>query len=139
VIWSIKVILYAAFYDDISWEALIEVDSSSKLDDLHIAIQKFVGFDDDHLYEFYSARNYRSKKRTRYTESENSVYDTRLEMIYPLEKGNSLFYLFDYGDSWTFRISKSRKKAFEPVKGINYPRLVEEKGNKPIQYPGIEE
>lgn len=139
MIWTINVILYAAFYDDISWEAIIEVDSSSKLDDLHVAIQKFVEFGDDHPYEFYSARNYRSKNRTRYTVSENSVYDTKLEMIFPLEKGNSLFYLFDYGDSWIFRISKSRKKAYDAVKGINYPRLVEEKGNKPIQYPGIEE
>ncbi len=54
MIWTIKVVLYEAFYDDISWEALIEIDSSSKLDDLHLAIQKFVNFGDDHPLSFIS-------------------------------------------------------------------------------------
>ncbi len=30
---------------------------------------------------------------------------------------------------------KSRKKAQEPMQGIKYPRLVEEVGIKPEQYP----
>lgn len=139
MIWTVKVVLYEAFYDDISWEALLEIDSSSKLDDLHLSIQDFVDFGDDHPYEFYQSRDARSKRRVRYTENENSVYETTLEMLYPLKKGNSLFYLFDYGDQWVFKITKKRKKAFEPNAKTKYPRLVEEKGNKPIQYPGIEE
>jgi hypothetical protein len=60
-------------------------------------------------------------------------------LLYPLDKGNGLFYLFDYGDQWIFKITKTRKKAFEPNNNTKYPRLVEEKGSKPIQYPGIEE
>ena len=35
------------------WEATIEIESSSTLEDLHFAIQSAVGFDNDHLYEFY--------------------------------------------------------------------------------------
>ncbi|MCP3892227.1 MAG: plasmid pRiA4b ORF-3 family protein [Desulfobulbaceae bacterium] len=139
MIWTIKVVLYEAFYDDISWEALIEIDSSSKLDDLHLAIQKFVNFGDDHPYEFYQSRDVRSKRRVRYTENENSVYETTLKMLYPLNKGNGLFYLFDYGDQWIFKITKSRKKALEPKDKIKYPILVGEKGSKPIQYQGIED
>jgi hypothetical protein len=139
MIWTIKVVLYEAFYDDISWEALIEIDSSSKLDDLHVAIQDFVDFGDDHPYEFYQSRDVRSKRRTKYTENENSVFETTLEMLYPLNKGNGLFYLFDYGDQWVFKITKSRKKALKPIANVKYPRLLEEKGTKPIQYPGIEE
>ena len=50
-----------------------------------------------------------------------------------------LFYLFDFGDSWLFKISKSRKKEFEPVKGIKYPRVVKEEGEKPEQYPDWDE
>lgn len=139
MIWTIKVELWEAFCEDISWEALIEIDSSSKLDDLHLAIQEYVGFGNDHPYEFYQSRNSRSKRKIRYTESENSVYDTTLDMIYPLNKGNSFFYLFDYGDMWVFKIAKSRKKSVEPNPESKYPRLIEEKGSKPIQYPGIEE
>jgi hypothetical protein len=139
MIWTVKVVLYEAFCDDISWEALIEIDSSSKLDDLHVAIQDFVDFGDDHPYEFFQSRDVRSKRRIRYTENENSVYETTLDMLYPLDKGNGLFYLFDYGDQWVFKITKSRKKALKPIANNQYPRLVEETGTKPIQYPGIEE
>ncbi|MCD4786852.1 MAG: hypothetical protein K8R09_01375, partial [Desulfobacterales bacterium] len=48
-------------------------------------------------------------------------------------------YLFDYGDHWLFKVTKSRKKAQDPIQGIEYPRLIEEVGIKPEQYPSWEE
>jgi hypothetical protein len=139
MIWTIKVVLWSGFCDEINWEAKIEIDSSSTLDVLHFAIQKYVQFDNDHLYEFYTSRNERSYKKTRYSEEENSIYGTTLEMLYPLKQGNSLFYLFDYGYDWVFKITKTRKKPFEPVSGVDYPLLIKESGHKPIQYPKNEE
>ncbi|WP_084456915.1 IS1096 element passenger TnpR family protein [Desulfogranum mediterraneum] len=139
MIWTIKVVLWSGFCDEISWEAKIAIDSSSTLDELHFAIQEYVQFGNDHLYEFYTSRNERSHKRTRYSEENELVYETTLEMLYPLKKGNSLFYLFDYGDLWIFKIAKTRKKPFDPVVGVGYPILIEESGNKPIQYSGFEE
>jgi hypothetical protein len=106
MIWTIKVVLWSGFCDDISWEAKIEIDSSSSLDDLHLAIQKYVEFDNDHLYEFYTSRNERSKNRMRYSDENGSVFNTTLDMLYPLKKGDSLYYLFDYGDSWIFKITQ---------------------------------
>ena len=38
------------------WHAVLEVDSSTTLDELHLAIQEAVQFDDDHMYEFFIAR-----------------------------------------------------------------------------------
>jgi len=63
------------------------------------------------------------------------LYDTTLESLYPLQKNRKLFYLFDYGDSWLFKISKSRKKPHDPEKRKKYPRIIEVKGKTPKQYP----
>ena len=46
-----------------------------------------------------------------------------------------MFYLFDYGDSWVFQVSKTRKKPFEPITDINYPNIVSQSDFKPEQYP----
>ena len=55
------------------------------------------------------------------------------------QKGLKLFYWFDYGDDWKFQIYKSRKKPKEPESGKQYPAIVAEKGEKPEQYPGLDE
>lgn len=138
MIWTMKVVLWAAFSDEVDWEAQFQIDSSSELDVLHFAIQNYVKFDNDHSYEFYVARTERSRKKKRYSENEGSVFETKLEDLFPLEKSHSLFYMFDYGDQWIFKITKTRSKPFKPLPNTSYPRLLEETGHKPIQYHEIE-
>ena len=139
MIWILKAELLFGAYAEEAWEGTIEIESSSTLEDLHFALQDILNFDNDHMYEFYVSRTERSRKRLRYDDENELVYNVTLEELYPLEKNNKLFYLFDYGDSWTFRITKSRKKAQEPVQSIGYPRFIEEVGVKPEQYPLWEE
>ena len=50
-----------------------------------------------------------------------------------------LFYLFDYRDSWLFRILKSRKKPYEPDINIRYPKLLSSNGITQEQYPEYDE
>lgn len=138
MIWKIKAELLFGAYAEEAWEGTIEIDSSSTLEDLHFALQKILNFDNDHMYEFYVSRTERSHKCIRYDDENGFIYEKTLEDLYPLEKNNKLFYLFDYGDSWTFRITKSRKKPQEPVQGKEYPMLIEEIGVKPEQYPSWE-
>ncbi len=121
------------------WACVIEIDSFSTLEDLHLVIQDAVGFDNDHLYEFYMARTERSRDRIRFDDENQGIYEMTLETLYPLEKGKSLFYLFDYGDHWLFSLSKSRKKPHQPEKGIKYPKIIEKTGTDPEQYPELEE
>ena len=45
-----------------------------------------------------------------------------------------LFYWFDLGDDWIFRISKRVKPKMEEDH-IQYPRVTKEFGPKPVQYP----
>ncbi len=132
MIWTLRVTLLQ--YED-EWTADIEMESTSTLEELHLAIQNAVNFDNDHLYAFYLARNVRSRDREFFDDDDGRVYSTTLEDLFPLQARNSLFYLFDFGDDWRFKVSKTRKRALEPREGVVYPKVIAEVGKKPVQYP----
>ena len=116
--------------DDIPWSKTIEVKEDFTLIQLHKYIQNLVEFDDDHLYNFYVEKNPRNLR--------NSVSKKlKLNEIYPL-KGEKLYYLFDFGDSWLFQITKSRKRIIED-NTVAYPLLIESTGVNPEQYPEYED
>lgn len=139
MIWAFKIKLLFGAYAEGDWEAIVEIDSTSTLEDLHLAIQDAVGFDNDHLYEFYISKTEMSRDRIRFDDENGKIYSTTIESLYPLEKGKKLYYLFDYGDNWLFRITRTRKSPQKPEQGIKYPIIVDEKGSKPEQYPAWEE
>ena len=117
-----------------SWSSDIEFADNSTLEDVHNAIQHAVDFDNDHLYAFFVARNEQARERTVYDDENGRIYDTVIGDVFPLPPKKQLFYLFDYGDYWIFWVSKSRKSPHEAIDGIEYPRVVNETGEKPIQY-----
>ncbi len=148
MIFTLKVTLLGGMYAESECIRTIEIDSSSTLENLHLAILHAVGFDNDHLYEFYVSRTERSRDRQRFTnfdgydeeeEEDGNSDEETLESLFPLEKGKNLYYLFDFGDSWRFKITKSRKRPTEPEKGVRYPQIVESIGNDPEQYPSFDE
>ena len=99
MIWTIKVTLLAGMYATSECVRVIEMDSSTGLDDLHLVIQDVVGFDNDHLYQFFIARTPRSRDHIRYDDENGELYSMKLADLFPLPKGRKLFYYFDYGDS----------------------------------------
>ncbi len=128
--------------DENFWEAIIEVPVDYSLYEFHLFIQKIINFENDHLFEFYAARNERNRKLIFSDEAGNpydggEFEDILLKDVYPL-KGLKLYYLFDFGDNWIFEIHKLRKKAIAQ-EGIEYPRMVTENGSKLIQYADFEE
>jgi hypothetical protein len=142
MIWTFKIKLASSPLTDQPWAAEIEIDSSATLGQLHLAIQDAVGFDNDHLYDFYISRteSSHSPSAIRFDDEQDGAYSSMtLENLYPLETGYHLYYFFDYGDSWLFKLSKSRKKPHEPRQGIDYPRCISEMGERPEQYPDYEE
>lgn len=125
----------------------MEFDSGSSLCDVHLAIQKAINFDNDHLFEFYAGKHFRNRKiefvdppdlETPF-EFIDTFDEITLDQVYPLPKGLKLYYYFDFGDSWIFEIRKSRKKPREPEPGVQYPRIVEKIGENPEQYPRYDE
>ncbi|NQY33806.1 MAG: hypothetical protein HRT37_02325 [Alteromonadaceae bacterium] len=132
---TLNIRLVSGYMGKDDWSCDIEIDQNENLEDLHYVIQDAVDFDNDHLYEFYVARTLRSFDRVRFDGEYEGSLDISLSKLFPLPKNRKLFYWFDYGDSWKFQISRSRKKPREPESGKQYPVLVAEKGKKPEQYP----
>jgi hypothetical protein len=120
------------------WFRTIEIESSATLEDLHLSIQDAIDFDNDHMYEFFIANSIRSRNKIRFDDENNDVYERSLDDLFPLPKNKKVFYLFDYGDSWYFRITKSRKKPKEKELGVSYPRVIDRAGKDLIQYPEYE-
>lgn len=65
------------------------------------------------------------------------VRTTQLSTL-DLKKGKKFLYLFDYGDEWRFTVKVDAiNKNIDPEQ--EYPRLVEEVGKAPQQYPNWDE
>lgn len=136
---TLKTTLVRGMYCEGDWSANIELDESATLEDLHYAIQDAVDFENDHLYCFFLSRTDRSRSREFFDDENGLIFSKTLKDLFPLSAKQSLFYLFDWGDEWVFKISPSRKRPHEPVKRVKYPRVESESGIKPVQYPGDED
>ena len=143
---SIKCV-WGAYLND-RFLRVVEVPSDMTLGDLHFLMLNLTGFDNDHLSTFYTANTLRGKKSW-FTESDEweeghdtisggPLWDIPLHDVFPLPKHKKLYYWFDFGDDWKFEIRKKGKDK-TPVSGVNYPRVIQEEGPKPEQYPTFEE
>lgn len=135
MIWTLKVSLLAGMYATSECVRIMEIDSSATLENLHLAIQKAVDFDNDHLYAFYIARTARSREKIRYDRDDECLERIMLADLFPLPKNRKLYYYFDYGASWIFEVSRTRKAPFAPVSGVEYPIVIDKIGKNPKQYP----
>jgi len=143
MIWTMRVECIGGRFLEEKCVRVLEVDSACSLLDLHNAIVDSVGFESDHLFEFYIGRESRSRRifsllnDDRVEELYNIFAEIRLEQLYPLPKGCRLFYRFDFGDNWRFEVRKTQKKPKEAEPGLDYPRLIEAIGPNPEQHPSI--
>jgi hypothetical protein len=143
VIWTLRVKLPQT-QSECVW--VIEIEPTATFLELHEAIQDAVGFDNDHLFEFFIGRHPGNRA---YTIGGEPNWDTfnpvrtyqnvRISSVWPLPTGMKLYYLFDFGDNWLFQINKTRHKDKLIQSGIVYPRVIEARGKNPEQYPDWEE
>ena len=139
MILTLKVKLIFGLYADGDWEGIFEINAASTCDELHAAIQRALKFDDDHLYEFYIARTARSGDRVHFDDENGLLYTQTWDDIFPLPKDRNFYYLFDYGDSWLFQVSRTRHAPSVVKPRVRYPRLILSTGKRPEQYPPYEE
>ncbi len=135
MITTLKVTLVRGLYCEDGWTANIELDEASTLAELHDAIQMAVGFDNDHSFSFFLSRTDRSRTREYFHDDDESIDSKTVKDMFPLPEKQSLFYLFDWGDEWVFKISKTRKSLKPALPRVKYPRVESESGIKPVQYP----
>ena len=124
----------------------IEIGASASLYRLAEAIVSAFGFDFDHAFGFYGGAPYGAKRaQPRYElfadvgEAERdvgSVKKTKIGEAFPAV-GQSLVFLFDYGDEWLFQVKL--KGTGTKVTKTRYPRVVASHGEAPEQYPEPEE
>jgi hypothetical protein len=123
---------------------VIEIEKDVSLYSLHEAIQDAVQFGRDHPFGFYTANSaspFASKhwltEQERWEDMEDDWHSLTLGDVWPLGR-KKLYYIFDFGDQWTFEIRKSRGEK-EPTKGTSYPRVIQSIGPNPEQYPLFDE
>lgn len=119
----------------------LALPAQSTLEELASNILDVVDFDGDHLSSFYLA-NGPNGKRTWFTANgdwgeDADVPDTRLCDIFPLGRNKKLYYDYDPGASWCFKIVRKGRET-DAVAGCSYPCLVLEEGVKPQEY-GVDE
>ena len=128
------------------WRVL-ELAEHSTLHALHEEIQSAFEWDDDHLYSFYM-RNKLYDNANEYTGAPSEALVDSLDLDAPqatdvrldeleLSRGHKFKYLFDFGDSNVFQITVTAVNRNAPAG--DYPRLVEEHGTAPGQYPDWED
>ena len=69
----------------------------------------------------------------------HGFYERTIDSLYPLPVKQHLYYLFDNGDCWIFKIAKVKLVKEQPDPRLMYPRIVSEAGNPHEQYPTTEE
>ena len=136
---ALKIKLLDGMHANADWECVLEIPGDYSLDELHQAILNAVGFENDHLFEFAIGHSYYSRSVLRISYYNEKITQETVDTILSQIKGKKLFYMFDYGDSWLFQISKSRKKRSDEDSSIFYPRVSLESGIKPEQYPDWDE
>lgn len=116
----------------------IEICSEMTLEDLTDTILAAFDFDKDHLYSYYY------KNRFGYTAEINSP--NSYEEPHTIEKligeiqiptGSSMKFLYDFGDNWEFEVLLEKINPLD--KKIKSPRIIEEHGEPPLQYPDWED
>jgi hypothetical protein len=116
----------------------IAIPAALSLDDLSHAILRAYDFDDDHLYQFSYRDRFGVTVQVKhpYLEEPPSTDETAVGEI-PLRPGASMEYLFDFGDEWRFDVKLERIDSADGR--IKKPKLLEEHGEAPPQYPNMEE
>jgi hypothetical protein len=110
----------------------IAIPARLTLDDLASAILNAVRFDHDHLYEFSYRNRFGVKDKALHPYSdEGPAADEVAIGDVPLRVGQTMTFLFDFGDMWEFDVALEQ---VDPESKIQKPVVLEKHGTPPQQY-----
>ncbi len=138
VIFTLSIACIAGRHLTEEYRFVLDVPADSTLDDLASFILGMVDFDGEHLSEFYVANGLRGKKTWftadgEWDEDDSDMWDIRLSDIFPLGRNKKLYYVYDFGASWCFEITKKGKET-TALAGLEYPCIVSQEGAKPAEF-----
>ena len=117
---------------------LIAIPATATLDDLVLWILRSVKFDDEHLYQLTYRNRMGSTVSVRHPACEESPYtDEVIIGELPLEPGQTMELLYDFGDEWHFTVKLERIEP--PGDKLRAPRILESHGKAPKQYEDWDE
>ena len=114
---------------------VIEIKSKQTLDELHLAIQQAIHWDNDHLYSFFMngvTHDDRYRFSCPYEEDTPPWTSEAIIGELGLVKGHKFVYYFDYGDSHEFEVVVTDIQS--TAARAKYPRLIDSQGQAPEQY-----
>lgn len=114
----------------------IELRGDQTLDELHEAIQEAFNWDNDHLYSFFlsgEAWDTETEYVSPYADDGHHANAYRLEHL-PLKAGQTILYLFDYGDELEHIVKLEAVLPGAVEKRKKYPRITERGGRSVPQY-----
>ncbi len=132
-VYTLSITCVAGRYLSEKYGVVCEVPADFTLDRLASLILHVVGFDGDHLSEFYVANSLRGKRVELGDSDDDDTATLRLCDIFPLAPRKKLYYTYDFGASWRFEIVPKGKLA-SAQDGLQYPRPVSQEGAKPREY-----
>jgi Plasmid pRiA4b ORF-3-like protein len=116
----------------ICWR-LIAMPADATLDDLVSIVLHSVNFDNDHLYQFSYRGRLGATCMINHPAVEEGPWTYQISIgSLPLEPGQSMELLYDFGDEWPFTV---RLERVDPPGGkAKAPRIIEKHGESPVQY-----
>ena len=117
---------------------LIAVPGNLPLDALAQAIVEAYDFDLDHLYQFSYRNRLGVKERICHPSLREPPWTDQVRVgDVPLRVGQSMVYLFDFGEGWQFDVTLERVDP--PKASVRVPMLLDGRGDAPAQYPDWDE
>jgi len=112
----------------------IAIDAGEPLDVLAGAILDAYEFDHDHLYRFSYRNRFGVAESVQHPYLEDGLWTSKVRVgDVPLAVGQSMTYLFDFGNQWEFEVTLEQTEP--PGEGRDRPALLDGRGDAPEQYP----
>lgn len=122
------------FEDEADVLRVIDIQANQSFMDLHLAIQKAIGFDASKPASFYlSSDHWRKGREISSSEKAGAALMEKARMNqFIADPHQKIVYVSDYDEEWTLRLSLMRILKSDPKTA--YPALVRSEGDAPKQY-----
>jgi hypothetical protein len=115
----------------------IAIPASASLDALASVILNAFEFDHDHLYQFSYQNRFGVWEHVNHPYLEDGPWTSEVQIgDVPLGLGQTMTYLFDFGDQWKFDVTLERVDPPDAALPVpTAPAILEARGQPPEQYP----
>ena len=113
----------------------IAIPADRPLESLVSAILDAVEFDRDHLYQFTYRNRFGASEAVNHPYMDEGPWTDEVRVgELPLGTGQTMTFVFDFGDWWEFKVELERVEPVEEFPELEYAVVLDEHGKAPDQY-----